>query len=286
MNFVTYQNHRFKELMGFGGVSARLFTGMHASIEMLSDQLAEIQETNSTQLAIHQLVLHRDELQQLLEELIYQGQKMVEAFSKNDDSTPSVQKALLIRSFQLCLAGSGIGTGMIRGLENKRAFDSLISHLEVLYKQLSSDPDVLKAIAAEKAAEQDRLSLEVQQQAEERQRRLEERQRRLEEEQRRLEEVRRNAPVPVRISRIATATGYLYEVAVSINGQKAGAVFGDQSLILQLQPGAYVIKVAGGGLSNSLTLTVERNQPLEFEMYFSNWGILGGGLVLRPKQAK
>ncbi len=272
MNFVTYQNHRFKELMGFGGVSVRLFTGMHASIEMLSDQLAEIQETNSTQLAIHQLVLHRDELQQLLEELIYQGQKMVEAFSKNDDSTPSVQKALLIRSFQLCLAGSGIGTGMIRGLENKRAFDSLISQLEVLYKQLSSDPDVLKAIAAEKAAEQDRLSLEVQQQAEERRRRL--------------EEERRNAPVPVRISRIATTTGCMYEVTVSINGQKAGAVSGDQSLILQLQPGAYVMKVAGGGLSNSLTLTVERNQPLEFEMYFSNWGILGGGLVLRSKQAK
>jgi hypothetical protein len=197
---------------------------------------------------------------------------MVEAFASQSDSTPAVQKALLIRSFYLCVTKGGISTGMIRGLENKKAFDSLIAQVKSLYQQLGRDPAVRKAIAAEEAAEKKRLALEAYCKAEE--------------EQRRLEEERLNAPVPVTVSRTSTATGGMYEVEVAINGRRAGAVYGDQSLELQLRPGRYVMEVAGGGLSNSLKFTVEPGERLEFEMYFSNWGILGGGLVLRPPHGR
>lgn len=69
-------------------------------------------------------MLHRDELQQHMEELIYQGQKMVEMFASQSDTTPAVQKALLTRSFYLCVTKAGIGTAMIR--ENGDGFDKLL----------------------------------------------------------------------------------------------------------------------------------------------------------------
>jgi hypothetical protein len=64
MDLATYQQHRFMELMGAVGLaSVNLLSGMGDSLGLLNVQLAELRATNSTQLALQQRMLHRDELQ-------------------------------------------------------------------------------------------------------------------------------------------------------------------------------------------------------------------------------
>ena len=168
MDFATYQQQRFMQLMSsVGVVSLDLLGGMSASLGLLNLQMADLRAMNATQVALQQLILQRDQLQQHLEELVYQGQKMVEAFASPADKTTTVQKALLLRSFYMCVTKAGIGTGAIRGLQNKRVFDSLMSEVKSLYRQLGHDPAVRKAVANEEAAEKKQLAEQQRLEAEE-----------------------------------------------------------------------------------------------------------------------
>ena len=178
MDFATYQQQRFMQLMSSVGVaSLDLLGGMSASLGLLNLQMAELRAANATQVALQQLILQRDELQQHLEELVYQGQKMVEGFTDPADKTPTVQKALLLRSFYRCVTKAGIGTGAIRGLQNKRVFDGLMSQAKSLYRQLGHDPAVRNAVAKEESAEKRQLEEQQRLEAEEAQRLAEEAQR-------------------------------------------------------------------------------------------------------------
>jgi len=171
MDFANYQQQRFLELMSsVGGASVDLLGGMSASLGLLNLQMAELRATCATQVALQQLMMQRDELQQHLEELVYQGQKMVEAFTDPSDKTPGVQKALLLRSFYMCVSKAGIGTSAIRGLQNKRVLDDLISEVKSLFRQLGHDPAVRNAVTEEEKAEKRQLAEQQRLEAEESQR--------------------------------------------------------------------------------------------------------------------
>lgn len=91
---------------------------------------------------------------------------MVGAFAKPADRTSPVEKALLLRSFLMWFEQSGIGTEAIRGLQNKKAFDSLMSEAKLLYKQIKQDHAVRRAIASQEAAEEaEQARLEAEEQA-------------------------------------------------------------------------------------------------------------------------
>ena len=184
---------------------------------------------------------------------------MVDAFQQPTNCTPAPQKALLIRSFYLCVKEAGIQTAVIRGIENKKLFESTIGRMKHLYRELARDPEVRKAIIAEEDAESKRIADDARRRAEESER----------------------TPGLVTVCRTKTATGGTYSVQVSINGQISGKVFAGERLEFPLPPGDYSMRVEGGGLSSSVQFFILPRKRLEFETYFSNWGILGGGLVLR-----
>jgi len=65
MDFATYQQQRFMQLMSSVGVaSLDLLGGVSASLGLLNVQMAELRATNATQIALQQLILQRDQLQQ------------------------------------------------------------------------------------------------------------------------------------------------------------------------------------------------------------------------------
>src|SRR4051794_22935664 len=79
------------------------------------------------------------------------------------------------------------------------------------------------------------------------------------------------------INRTSKFTGFLNSVKVSVNGQPAGTVANGGSITLELPAGQHFVEVRGGLLSNSATVFIGPGQTTAFQMFFSEWGILGGG---------
>lgn len=61
-----------------------------------------------------------------------------------------------------------------------------------------------------------------------------------------------------------------------------GEVRNGGSITLDLPAGQRRVEVSGGGLSNSAIISIADGQTTRYEMYFSVWGILGGGLNFKP----
>jgi hypothetical protein len=84
------------------------------------------------------------------------------------------------------------------------------------------------------------------------------------------------------ISRKASTTGSLHFVQVVVDGKQVGEIRDGGNLTLDLAPGTHMIEVGGGGLSRRLEVSIVEGEVLRYQMYFNAWGILGGGLQLRP----
>ena len=126
----------------------------------LSLQVAGLQATASDQLALQRRQEDREESQRSLEEKIYQGQKMVDDFTNPNDTTSAVTMALKIRHYLLVTA-AGVGTEDIRGIENKKAFDSVTSRAYSMFQRLLLDSSVRRAVEAAKQREAEALEREA-----------------------------------------------------------------------------------------------------------------------------
>ena len=74
----------------------------------------------------------------------------------------------------------------------------------------------------------------------------------------------------------------MHAVRVTVDGEFRGEVKNGGTLALDLPAGDRVVQVSGGGLSREVTVPVPDGKTVRFEMYFSAWGALGGGLNLKP----
>ncbi len=269
-----YYQRRFLQLaersVELGYAQALTLSGIGSSMAWLISEVNELRHTHTAALALQQEILHRKVLQVNLEEFIYQLRKVIASFLDPSDLCPPVSRALLTRGLLLSIKNSGISTSVIRGIENKEAFDKCLDDAKNLYRQLCHDPEVRKAIAREEATER---------------KQLEEDKRRLKaEEARRIEEARRNAPATLHFFRSATATCCLYNVHVAVDGELRGKLDCDESLTLQVRPGDHLIEVScgwGPGSKNSMRLSVTPSERLSLETYVSNRGIFGGRLKLK-----
>jgi len=79
------------------------------------------------------------------------------------------------------------------------------------------------------------------------------------------------------LARAKSATGSIYGVTITLDGQLIGTLQENERLTVKVSIGVHTIEVRGGGLHRSQTLAADSAQVLEFETYFSKWGILGGG---------
>lgn len=84
------------------------------------------------------------------------------------------------------------------------------------------------------------------------------------------------------IMRSSAITGGMYAVHVVVDGQLMDEVKNGGTITLELPAGQHKVEVSGGGLSNSATVRIADGQATRYKMYFSAWGVLGGGLNFKP----
>ena len=137
--------------------------GIHAEMEMVRQQQNEA-------LAIHQELLNREQMQSHLEEFIYQAEKLVAECSKSTTDIPASSRYFLLVGVLGKIKSDGIGTSIIKGRENKVAFEKVIQDTQGLTLRLKKEPEVQEAI---KWAEEERQRREAKQERAEQERQQE-----------------------------------------------------------------------------------------------------------------
>lgn len=77
-------------------------------------------------------------------------------------------------------------------------------------------------------------------------------------------------------------TGALYSVKVLIDGVYVGEIKNGAGLSVEVPPGTHSIHMNGGGLKKDATFEIKEGATTKLTCYFSNLGILGGGLNIKP----
>jgi hypothetical protein len=133
-----------------------LLADMSATMGSIHSEIAQVRKQNADILAIQQELLARERLQAYLEELIYQTQKLVAECSKANTNIPPSTRFFLLRGVLLHIKQEAIATPIIKGRDNKAAFDQMVSEANALGNQLRKDPAVRKAITWAKQLEDQR----------------------------------------------------------------------------------------------------------------------------------
>lgn len=145
--------HRQVETVMMAAQTA-LMANMAGSLNHLQAEMISIRQLQLEGLAIQQEMLNRDLLQGQLEEFIYNTEKMVQSFSEAESGVqPSAQYFVLL-GIRETVKQLGIGTALIRGRENKAAFESAMEQVAGLLGQLKVHPEVIEALAWVKSEQQ------------------------------------------------------------------------------------------------------------------------------------
>lgn len=173
-----------------------LLSGMSATMDSIHSEMAKARKHQVDALAIQQELLSREQVQAYLEEFIYQTQKLVAECSKADSDIPASTRFFLLRGVLMHTTKEGIATPIIKGRDNKAAFDEVVNASRILCNQLQRDPQVQKAIAWAKQVEAQRKLEEEEERLEEaerqRKRYFEQKREEREEEERRREQIRQH----------------------------------------------------------------------------------------------
>ncbi len=84
----------------------------------------------------------------------------------------------------------------------------------------------------------------------------------------------------IEIHRNPKTTGFMYKVKILIDGKQVGALGGNETSKFTIPSGVHTLRVEGGGLSKTTSITICDSQHLRFRTEFSDAGFLGGGLKL------
>lgn len=168
-------------------MQAGLLAQISATMGSMHAEMALARKHQADALAIQQELLTRERMQAYLEEFIYQAQKLIAECTKVDTALEPSTRFFLLYGILTHIAREGIGTPIVRGRENKAAFDHVVNEAKALCNQLNRDPEVQKAIAWAKRLEDQRRREQEEEQREqeerEREKKRRQRARRLEEEQ-------------------------------------------------------------------------------------------------------
>lgn len=84
------------------------------------------------------------------------------------------------------------------------------------------------------------------------------------------------------IIRSSAMTGAMYAVKVEVDGKTVGEIGNGGTLLLELPAGERNVRVRGGGMSRTATVNITTGQTTCYQTYFSELGLLGGGLNFKP----
>lgn len=77
-------------------------------------------------------------------------------------------------------------------------------------------------------------------------------------------------------------TAAMYAVQVVVDGLVMGEVKNGGTLTLELPASRRQVQVSGGMMTRNATIDIADGKTTRYQMYFSNWGFLGGGLNFKP----
>lgn len=141
------QYRAIKKSAALQALQVGLLANMTESLGAIHEQVAQARGLQAEALALQQEMLAREQLQAHLEEFVYQAEKLVaECHKQNTDLPPSSRFHLLNGVLQQ-IEQDGIATAIIRGRDNKAAFDRVLKDVQQLHKNLLNHPEVTEAIA-------------------------------------------------------------------------------------------------------------------------------------------
>ena len=78
-------------------------------------------------------------------------------------------------------------------------------------------------------------------------------------------------------------TGAMNTVQIIVGGQRIGEVNNGKSATFEMPAGSYKLEIRGGGMSDSAAVQIVDGQLTHYDVSFSAFGILGGGLKLKAR---
>lgn len=123
-----------------------LLAQMSNSLGAIHEEVARARADQAEALALQQQMLAREELQSHLEEFIYQSEKLVAACRNPKTDMPPSTRYYLLDGVVQQVEQDGIATAIIRGRENKAAFERVFAEVQQLRSVLKSDPEVKAAL--------------------------------------------------------------------------------------------------------------------------------------------
>lgn len=141
-------------------VQAELMSQMRNSLVSITNIMDEVRQHQENSLAIQQELLQREQLQSFVEEFIYKTEKQVAEFADPKTEIPTSSRYFLLLGVIETVDQEGIATPLIRGRDNKAAFEKVIAEVRNLVQQLKEDQEVQDAIqwaaAQQRKAEKER----------------------------------------------------------------------------------------------------------------------------------
>jgi DNA repair exonuclease SbcCD ATPase subunit len=147
--------------VAFQALQTGLLAGMSQSMNAIHHQMDMVRQQQDEALSIQQELLKQEQIQSHLEEFVFQAEKLVVECSKDDTDIPPSSRYFVLMGVLGKIRSEGIGTPIIRGRENKSAFEKVVKQTQALTQQLESDPEVQEAI---EWAEAERRRIESEQQ--------------------------------------------------------------------------------------------------------------------------
>ena len=131
--------------VAFQALQTGLLADMSNSMGAVHAQMDAVRQQQGEALAIQQELLNREQIQSHLEEFVYQAEKLVAEFSKKTDIPPSSRYFVLMGVLSK-IKEDGIATPIIKGRENKAAFEKVVHATRSLTERLLEEPEVQEAV--------------------------------------------------------------------------------------------------------------------------------------------
>lgn len=131
----------------FQAIQTGVMAEMNGALDSIHGEMAEVRLLHEESMAAQQAMVQREALQDRLEEFIYQTEKLVNEFKSRKSDVPMSSRYFTLLGILEQIKQENISTSMIRGRDNKAAFDRVVSDIRAVAKALKSEPEVQEAIA-------------------------------------------------------------------------------------------------------------------------------------------
>lgn len=132
--------------LAFQTIQTGVLTNLNGVMGSIHSEMAEVRQLHAEGLAAQQELLQREALQDRIEEFLYQAEKLVEKCSSRDTDIPYSSRYFLLQGVVHSVHNEGISTAIIKGRENKKAFDDVVTKIQKMLSKLSEIAEVKEAI--------------------------------------------------------------------------------------------------------------------------------------------